>query len=144
MRLNIFIEENRDEEIIVYAHKESAFTDKIRKLCCEEDTELIGYNGEIGVRLKAADVCCFVVEDDRCYAICHDARYRVKHRLYKLQEILPDDFVKINQSTLANTKRITRFDASISGTLCVEFENGYRDYVSRRNLKEVKKKLEVF
>ena len=40
-------------------------------------------------------------------------------------------------------KKIKKFDTSVSGMLTVTFKNGYRDYVSRRNLKSVKERLGV-
>ena len=52
-----------------------------------------------------------------------------------------EGFVRINQSCLGNVRRIARFDASIGGSLMVTFENGHRDYVSRRQLKTVKERM---
>ena len=54
---------------------------------------------------------------------------------------LGTDFIKINQSCIANIRQIQRFDTSFSGTLRVIFKNGYTDYVSRRQLKAVKERL---
>ena len=42
---------------------------------------------------------------------------------------------------LINIDKIKRFDASLSGFLLVTLKNGYSDYVSRRNLKNVKERL---
>ena len=51
------------------------------------------------------------------------------------------DFVKLNQSCIVNIKKIECFDASLGGALKVTLKNGYRDYVSRRQLKAVKERL---
>ena len=61
----------------------------------------------------------------------------------ELEEKLPLDFVKINQSCLANIKKIERFSASVGGSLKVIFKNGHTDYVSRRQLRTVKEKLGI-
>ena len=68
-------------------------------------------------------------------------KYRMNCRLYHLEQRLPNSFVKIHQSCLANIRKIKRFDTSLAGTLTVCFQNGHRDYVSRRNLKQVKERL---
>ena len=59
----------------------------------------------------------------------------------QLEEMLDDSFVKINQSCIANIKKIDRFKATVGGSLTVIFKNGHIDYVSRRNLKNVKERL---
>ena len=62
-------------------------------------------------------------------------------RLYSIEEKLSEDFIKINQSTVINIKKIQRFDVSVTGTLKVIMKNGYTDYVSRRRIKNVKERL---
>ena len=80
-------------------------------------------------------------EAEKVFAMTSDGRYQLKGRLYQIEDMLSDNFIKINQSCVANIKMIKRFDASISGQLTVYFQNGYRDYVSRRNIKAVKQKF---
>ena len=142
MKYTIIIDENREEEVIVYAKKKSALTDEIESLVSDNKLGLIGYdkNGE-GVKLIADEVCCFAAEDNRVYAITEKEKLRLKCRLYQLEEMLPDNFVKINQSCLANIRKISRFDTSVSGTLLIKFKNGYKDYVSRRQMKAVKERF---
>lgn len=142
MKYTIIIDENREEEVIVYAKKKTALTDEIERLVSDNSLELIGYdqNGE-GVKLTADEVCCFTVEDNKIFAITEKERLRIKCRLYQLEEMLPDNFVKINQSCVANIRKISRFDTSVSGTLLIKFKNGYKDYVSRRQLKAVKERF---
>ena len=57
--------------------------------------------------------------------------------------MLPDGFIKINQSTVANISKIARFGTSFDGSLYVTFKNGYRDYVSRRQISNVKRALKI-
>lgn len=142
MKYTIIIDKNREEEVIIYAKEKSALTDEIQRLVSDNNIELIGYdkNGE-GVKLTADEVYCFTVEDNRIFAITEKDKLRIKNRLYQLEEILPEYFVKINQSCVANIRKIARFDTSVSGTLLIKFKNGYKDYVSRRQMKAVKERL---
>lgn len=141
MKFRLFIDKEREEEVTVCVHKESMLTDSIRQLCEEDGLELIGYKNNEGARLEPADINCFIVEDNKIFALTDREKYQMKLRLYRLEEILTKSFVKINQSCIANIKKIERFDASFSGSLTVRFKNGYTDYVSRRNLKNVKERL---
>ena len=142
MKYTIIIDENHEEEVIVYAREKTKLTDEIERLVSDNSLGLIGYdkNGE-GVKLTADEVCCFTAEDSKVYAITEKEKLRLKCRLYQLEEMLPDNFVKINQSCLANIRKISRFDTSVSGTLLIKFKNGYKDYVSRRQMKAVKERF---
>ncbi|MBQ8287780.1 MAG: LytTR family transcriptional regulator [Clostridia bacterium] len=144
MKYKLIIDREHPEEVQVYAHRESSLTRAIERLCEEDAVRLIGYRDREAVRLHLPDVCCFIVEDNKIWALTEREKLLLKCRLYTLEETLPDSFIKLNQSCIANLRRIERFDASFSGTLTVRFPNGYTDYVSRRNLKNVKERLEKF
>lgn len=141
MKYQIIIDGSHPEEVLVYAHRESELTRSIARLCEDDAFELIGYRDREMLRLNLGDICCFIVEDNKIYALTKNGKWQLRCRLYTLEEALPDGFVKINQSCIAHIKMIERFDASFSGSLTVCFKNGYTDYVSRRNMKKVKERL---
>lgn len=136
------IDKNREEEVLIYAHKRTPLVDEIEKLAGGEN-ELVGYADREAYKLALSEICCFTVEDNKVYALTRKDKLQVKLRLYQVEEMLDERFVKINQSCIANLKEIRKFDASVSGALTVTFKNGYRDYVSRRNVKNVKERLGV-
>ena len=142
MKYTIIIDKNREEEVIIYAKEKSTLTDEIERLVNDNNPELIGYDksGEC-VKLTTDEVYCFTAEDNKIFAITEKDKLRIKCRLYQLEEILPEYFVKINQSCVANIRKIARFDTSVSGTLLIKFKNGYKDYVSRRQMKAVKERF---
>lgn len=140
MKCTVVIDKKREQEVVIYAHERTELINRIEALAAEE-TELVGYSDREAVLISFDEVFCFCSEDNRVFALCQNERLRLKERLYKIEEALPCDFVRINQSCIANIKKIARFDTSISGTLRVIFKNGYTDYVSRRQLKNVKERL---
>ncbi len=141
MKLKIFIDKTRDEEILIYAHEKTALIEAIEQLVLQDSFELIGYIDREAVKLNLAEICRFTVEDNKVFAETLSEQYRLKCRLWQLEENLPDGYVKINQSCIANIRMIDRFDTSISGSMLVKFKNGSSDYVSRRQLKTVKERL---
>lgn len=146
MKYTLHITDDRDEEIIIYAQQRSALIDKIEKLVYDEGcrkTPLIGYLNNDIIEINTEDVFCFFIEDKKLYASLKNGDALIKKRLYEIEEILSEDFVKINQSTLANMKLIDRFSVSIGATLTVHFKNGRKDYVSRRQMKHVKERLGI-
>ncbi|MBQ2827817.1 MAG: LytTR family transcriptional regulator [Clostridia bacterium] len=141
MKFRFLIDKNREEEVIVYAHKKTKLVESIENIVKEDNFELIGYADREAVKLDLADVYCFTVENNKIYAVCENEKYLLKSRLYQVEENLSENFIKINQSCIANIRKIRKFDASFSGTLTVIFKNGYKDFVSRRNVKNVKERL---
>ena len=141
MKLRIVIDKNRDEEILIYAHEKTALLCEIEQLVNNDSFDLTGYGETETIKLNLNEICCFITEDSKVYALTEQGKYRLKSRLYQIEENLNDNFVKINQSCIANIKKIDKFKASVGGALTVIFKNGYEDYVSRRNLKNVKERL---
>ena len=141
MKCTTIIDNEREEEVIIYAHARTPLTEKIEGLVNETQVRLLGYAELDIVKISPSDVNCFVTEDDKLYALTEKEKLRVKLRLYEVEEMLDENFVKINQSCIANIHKIKRFTVSIGAALRVEFDNGYKDYVSRRQLKSVKERL---
>lgn len=140
MKCHTILGEEHEEGVWIYAKERTPLVDEIERLL-EGDAELIGYCGRDIVRLSHADVYCFTVEDGRLYAVTKAEKWQLKQRLYQVEGMLGADFVKINQSCIANIRHIKRFEVSFAGALLVVFHNGHRDYVSRRQLKAVKKRI---
>lgn len=143
VKCEIIIDPNCEERVVVYANCENSLVKEIKELTQQSSAALLGHlDGEI-IKLNPMDVSCISVIDNKVYAICDGRQYQLKERLYTLEEKLPESFVKINQSCLANIKKMERFDTSISGTLKIRFKNGHVDYVSRRQLKSIKERLGI-
>ncbi len=141
MKISIFIDKNREEEIQIFAHAKTALITEIEELVLGYSADILAYKNKEIVNLNLSDVHCFITENNKLYAITSNDKFLLKSRLYNLENNLPKEFMKINKSCIANIKKIDRFDASLSGTLQVIFKNGYVDYVSRRSIKTVKERL---
>lgn len=143
MKLRIVIDKTREEEIIIYTHEKNDLTQKIQDLVEERESVFLAHSQSEVLRLTQSEVYCFVCENNKVFAVTDKDKFLIKTRLYKLEEVLGRDFIKINQSCIANATKIKRFDTSVSGTLKVIFKNGYSDYVSRRQIKTVKERLGI-
>lgn len=141
MKCTLIITDEHEEEVIIYARERTKLTNDIEALVIGSVPELIGYKENEVVKLNSDLISCFTVEGNKVYALTDSEKLQIKLRLYQLEEMLPDTFVKINQSCIANIRKIERFDTSVSGTLLIKFKNGYKDYVSRRQMKAVKERF---
>ena len=143
MKCTLNICPEREEEILIFAHKRTLLTDTISALAQEDDFELTGFYNGSTKKLELTDIFCFVSEENRIFAITENEKWQIKTRLYKIEESLPATFVRLNQSCIANIRQIDRFETTFGGALSVVFKNGYTDYISRRQLKTVKERLGI-
>jgi DNA-binding LytR/AlgR family response regulator len=142
MKYTTHIDPNREEEVIIRVQRRTRAVDDLEAYIESLDAELTGYGGDGRiVPLSPAEVHCFVAEKGRVYALTDNERLAVRLPLYAIEEMLDQSFVRINQSCIGNIRRIDRFASSIGGSLMVIFQNAHRDYVSRRQLKAVKERM---
>ena len=141
MKCRVIIDASKDEEVIICVRQRTALSDDIENYIASRSSEITAFDDTGAVKLNLSEVLAFCVEENRVYAITENQKLKIKQRLYAVEERLSENFVRINQSCIVNLNRIARFDASISGTLSVIMKNGYKDYVSRRQLKAVKERM---
>lgn len=142
MKLKIFIDKTKDEEVLIYAHEKNEIIKEIERIVQQSNSELIGYKDNEAKKLSLFNINCFISENNKVFALT-DEKVQVKLRLYQVEDMVDENFVKINQSCIANIKQIEKVQATFSGSLSIVFKNGYKDYISRRNLKNVKERLGV-
>lgn len=142
MKCTTIITEER-EEVLIYTPKITDFIIEIENLILSNSVELVGYIDKDIIKLKLNDIYCFNIENNKVYAHTKSQKLQLKQRLYEIEGIVDDSFVKINQSCIVNINKIKSFNASFTGSLLVKLNNGYQDYVSRRQLKIVKERLDI-
>lgn len=142
MDIKIFIDKTRPEEVLVYSHEKNELIHEIERLVASNNFELIGYKNNEARKINLLNVNCFISEDNKIFALSNE-KFQLKSRLYQIEDLLDENFIKINQSCIANIRQIEKVQATFSGSIFVIFKNGYKDYISRRNLKKVKERLGV-
>ncbi len=145
MKLYVFIDDE-EENVTVHCHERNGLVDKIEELVLDDENEIEGKNcfgyleNEI-VPLKISNITMFYTKDEKTYASIVGKTYKIKKRLYQVEEMLSNDFIKINKSCIINKNHIKKFDTSWSGTLSVELDDGTKEYVSRRMIKNLKERM---
>lgn len=146
MRFRLIIDKTKDEEVVVTARERSALTDKIEALVQRRSgsDRIAAYTEDETKILLFSQIECITVLDGRTWAIdARGERFRLRQRLYELEEMLPSCFIRINKSALANENRLDRFEASFSGAVDAVFQCGYREYVSRRCFAAIKRRFDA-
>lgn len=143
MKYKLIIDPSKEEEIVITCHNKREIFDQIEQLISQENNNLLGYENDDIVMLSISDVSCFISDNNKVFALVNNHKYLIKKRLYQIEQHLDYNFVKINQSCIANIKQISKFSTSFDGYLEVIFKNGYKDFVSRRELKNVKERIGI-
>lgn len=146
MKFKLIIDPTKDEEIVATVHEPSGLTEKIQQLVQEyTGTDRIAAFLEEDIKmLPFSQIACITVQDGKTYAVdIKGVHYRLKHRLYELEAVLPAAFIRINKSAIANEQHIERFAANFSGAVDAVFRGGYREYVSRRCFAEIKRRYRL-
>ncbi|MGC6587937.1 LytTR family DNA-binding domain-containing protein [Paenibacillus sp. Dod16] len=133
----------RNEETTVTIHCKE-MTPAIQEILAylnKNDTDLIvGKDGENQHLIKHEDIHYFRTEGDVVTAATSEGIFKVKEKLYELENSLPSHrFIRISKSVIANLYAMSHFEP----TLCVHFISGEKEYVSRHYISRIKEVLKM-
>ena len=142
MKFVLIVDSEKQPSVTVVCDKVTRAVQKIEEICNQADGELIyGYQADEIIPLALADITCFFTKDNKVYARVEEREYAVKLRIKQIVELIDDSFIKINQGCIVKVNAIKRFTASIGGSLQITLKDGYTDYVARREIRNIKRRL---
>ena len=143
MKFQLIIDEESEELITVRVKKENDLIAKIETLVKEYagESKIVGFTEDETIILELQEIECVTVIDNKVWAITENGNFLIKNRLYEVEKILPSSFIKINKSSVANINKIKKFISTYSGAVNIQFKSGYTDYISRRCLPLVKRRV---
>lgn len=141
MKYDLIINKEKEEQVIIIVNERNEIVDKIEKILFENDDYLLGYNNYDIVKIDYNDISCIFTEDNKVYTYNGNTKYLLKSRIFQLEKKLNDDFIKINQGCIINIKSIYKFESTLMGAIKVVLKNGFSDYISRRELTKVKRRI---
>ena len=87
-------------------------------------------------------VICFFSKDKNNYVRVKEGTYKIKQRLYELEDILKrKDFIRISNSCIIHINQVECFDTSVLGTVLVKMKDGTQEIVSKRRVAQIMKLL---
>lgn len=88
--------------------------------------------------LQIDNILCFYSDEKYNYCQTLDNKFRIRHTLYELEEILNKrNWIRISNSCIVNLNHIKCFDIGTVGSIVVVLEDGTKKDVSKRKIKEV-------
>ncbi len=144
MNVEIVIEPGRAEpKLVLYADTVTPELARLMSRLSDNAPEvIIGYIENEAFLLNRTDILRFYAQEQKVFAKIDNCEYRVKNRIYELEEMLAGTaFVRISNSEIANFSRVASLDMGLSGTITLRFKNGETTYVSRRYVEKIKQYL---
>ena len=145
MKLRIEIsEECTEDEVIIRC---SGVNETVRKIQTYVQSlatpKLTFYKGNQEFYLTLEELLFFETEGEQVYAHTGNDAFRVRHRLYELETMLPRAFVRVAKGTIVNTARIYAIHRNLTASSQIQFIGTHKHvYVSRHYYKALKERMQ--
>lgn len=88
------------------------------------------------------EVLFFETEGEHIYAHTAGDAYRIRYRLYELEKLLPNDFVRASKSAIVNARQIYSITRNIAASSLIKFVGSHKQvFVSRYYYAELRRRL---
>jgi DNA-binding LytR/AlgR family response regulator len=139
------IECTMDQDLIIYfrADKITLLLGLLKKDQHSQLSILMGKSNENYIPIEINNVVYFNAYGNDTYANTMDSkRYKIKNKLYELEEILSKRFIRINKSEIVNIRFIDKITPLFKGKLILKLY-GYKEPVdiSRNYIKDFKERI---
>lgn len=144
MKFNIDLNQKYTETSVTIHAKEwsEELDDLVRKLDHQTPKRIVGSEGERTILLSPGEIDYVFSESRKVYASIDSKSIELTMKLYEAEDLLQSHgFTRLSKSVIGNVANITHFELAFNGNLCVYFRSGGKEYVSRKYVQELKRKL---
>ena len=140
------LDDGSEDEVIIRCGRVDDTVQKIQQFIKDQTVQQASftfYKDNQEFYFPVDRVLFFETEGEYVYAHTEKDSFRIKLRLYELEETLPGYFMRVSKSTILNTRHIYAMTKSLSASCVVEFKGTHKQvYVSRHYYKPLKNRLE--
>jgi len=105
--------------------------------------KLTFYKGNQEYYLTLEEILFFETEGEQVYAHTENDAFRIRHRLYELETMLPRAFIRAAKGTIVNTARIYAIHRNLTASSQIQFIGTHKHvYVSRHYYKDLKERMQ--
>lgn len=144
MKVELQISESIDEPYaVIHTNKMTAEIQQILEIFQTPGNVITVSDNDQLIVLEPSEIYMLRMEDERLNVYCQQKKYISNKRLYEMEKLLGNGFMRISKSTLINLKQISRVESSFHGAMLVILKNGNKDYISRKYLPAFKQYLGI-
>jgi DNA-binding LytR/AlgR family response regulator len=144
VKLRIEITDGKSEdEVIIRCGRVDGTIQKLQEYILSLSApKLTFHKGNQEYYLPLEDILFFETDGEQVFAHTVNDAFKVKHRLYELEEMLPRGFVRAAKGTIVNTGRIYAINRNLTSSSQIVFSGTHKHiYVSRHYYKSLKEKM---
>ena len=134
-----------EEEVVIKCRELNSTINDIQKAITEtisKAPKMIFYKEKEEYYFPLAKILFFEADNDNVYAHTISDMFKTDFKLYELQELLPDKFVRVSKSAIVNTVHILSISKNLASSNLIRFHKSHKQlYVSRFYYKDLKQKL---
>ncbi len=109
-----------------------------------ENKKIVFYKDDTEYYLSIDEILFFETSGNVIWAHTRNDDFKVKYKLYELEEMLPRTFIRISKSTILNSSKVYSITRNLTGASKIEFEKTDKTvYVSRSYFKTLKEKISL-
>ncbi|WP_062051086.1 LytTR family DNA-binding domain-containing protein [Bacillus sp. JCM 19034] len=145
MKIHLQIDDKFEEtEVHICASEYNEQIERLMKqLQVTQMNAIDGYLQQDIHLVKIQDIYYIFAEGTKVYLYTAEHEFESKRKLYELETILAQDFVRVSKSTLVNIDKITSIQLGRLGSTEVILDDESSVHVSRKYLKELKSRLGI-
>ena len=132
---------NKDEIKITIEHSQNNDIENFIEYINEYEKKMVvvRQDNEL-LRIDFQDIILFSSDKRNVYCKTKEKEYKVKNTLYELEQ--NREFIRISRSCIINIKHLKSFDIGETGKLVAKLDDGSKEVVSRRKVKEIMNYIE--
>ena len=146
MKIRIEIDDSISEtEVVIRCRELDGNTAKIQQAVSDlsQTANITFYKNHVEYYLPLEKVLFFETGESVINAHTANDIFTIKNKLYELENILPNSFVRVSKSTILNIKHIYSIERNLTSASIVQFSGTHKQvYVSRSYYKSLKQRLD--
>ena len=147
IKIKIEIEDNLTEnEIVIHCNQIDENIKQIQEAIVSisrTQEKFILFKEETEYYVSLNKILFFETQENVVYAHTRKDVYQTKLRLYELENLLPDNFMRISKSAILNLNHVFSITRNITASSEVQFEGTHKQiYISRNYYKSMKSRLD--
>jgi len=133
-----------EDEIVIRCRRVDGTVQKIQTYVQSlAAPKLTFYKGNQEFYLPPEEILFFETEGEQVYAHTRSDAFRVRHRLYELETMLPRVFVRVAKGTIVNTAYVYAIHRNLTSSSQIQFMGTHKHvYVSRHYYKILKERMQ--
>jgi len=144
VKLRIEITEGSvEDEVVIRCGRVDENVQKLQEfISALSAPKLTFYKGTQEYYLPLESILFFETDGEQVFAHTANEAFRVKRRLYELEDLLPRTFIRAAKGTIVNTSHIYAINRSLTASSQVRFAGTHKQiYVSRHYYNTLKEKM---